>query len=1591
MLDGLALVRSKELLYQDDVGRDACGVGGVAAKEGKPAHEVVKKAVLALKNLEHRGGVCGDAGDGAGLTCQIPQGFFKEEAKRLKFDQARYLKPEDRLAVGVFFFLDIDPSRIDDAKRIVKATLSGGPVSIYGWRSVPTNDDALAQRARDTRPASIEQLILRTTESVDEVERYLYRRRLELRSRFLEAGLNVYISSLSCQLISYKGLMTSFQFADFYPDLARPDFETGIVIFHRRYSTNTYPQWTLAQPFRLGCHNGEINTIRTNRNAVHAYSRGLKPALPGNGDLITPKQSDSSSLDEWVEHLVLERGWSIMRAMRLAVPPVWDSEEDYWGHDAVDMFAHCRRAYGSLCAWDGPAGLLATDGRIMIGQVDRMGLRPVRWCSDKRGWLYIGSESGVFGLDTHSIVASGQLQPGQMIAIDTATGERLDHHQIMAKVVEEVKQTEVLPRGFQSMHDLNRAEIIIPEGFDFTSQTDDAIGAMLSERKWSLDHLLQASGWDFERAGFVKDMAKLRKEPLSSMGHDRVLTLFSAHHPTLFKYLQQTFAEVTNPPIDPYREGGAMSLSTYLGKPSGFRNAEFGMRNSESTLDDSEFRNPNSELPIKQMEISAPVVSDTTIEDIRRNEVLAYTTVDATFPLEGGTDALRASLVRLQSEAEKAVHAGYRVICISDKESCNRGIVPIPSLLALGAVHTYLCRQGLRDRCSLIVQAGDVQEGHDICCLIGFGADAVHPYIMLRIVKNGLTFKEGDTKQEVSLSSHECLENLFAALEDTIKKVIAKMGITTIEGYRGAQLFEAVGFGPELMEFLGDFPSRIGGIGFAELVDDAGWRIQQAEKMTVLGRNRDYHAFNAKVRMALRDAVKEAHPEPEMGGGELAYTAPPREKDPEAHHRVAEKFVKFTDMISARPVTVLRDLFLIKRSSNPISVDQVFPSIDFIRGHFRGAAMSHGALTGASHQTIAAAFNELDGLCNSGEGGEARFRNDAPERPWGPFWEKILAQRAEHPEIYTLDGDLRRSRFRSRIRQVASGRFGVDAEYLINADEIQIKMAQGAKPGEGGQLMGKKVTAEIAEIRYGKPGNDLISPPPHHDIYSIEDLAQLIYDLKAVNVGKPVSVKLVAVENIGTIAVGVAKAGADIIEIDGIDGGTGAAMVSSKEHAGLPSEMGLAEAHQALVTNGLRTSVVLRVGGGIKNGHDVIKYALFGADQFVFGQALMVSVGCIVCKSCHIPNCPTGITGSPEIFKGHPEHTKAYLFSVAQEARTILASMGFRHIREITGRGDLLIKNPNLKGRAALVDVSRFIRPEMAISELDKNFPQTTGSFGVCGVSTEKTLNDRIVEAAKDAIDVCMNADLVFRIRNSDRSVGATVAGRIAKLYGREGIPNHRRVKVRFEGEAGQSFGAWCLNGLDLELMGFAQDGVAKGISGGTVVITLDYATSDYGGEIQSVAGNNVGYGATGGTVYIAGRAGHRLGIRNSGATIVAEAAGKYACEYMTRGRVLILGPIENEVGSGMTGGELFVWDPDSDLPSKLHSRSVAVIDCTYVDYEWIHPLIIHYHARTGSRQAEAILKNWTEVRRSRKLRKVLPLAVARKMEDYAATGTNAG
>jgi glutamate synthase domain-containing protein 1 len=957
MRDGRDFIRSGNYLCGDDVGHDACGIGGVAASDGTPSHEIIRKTILGLQNLEHRGGLCGDTGDGAGLICQIPQAFFREAARKCRLAGAADVRPADRLAVGVVFIAETDDGRCGQVRALIRQTLSQRPFHWLGWRPVPTRDDVLPALARRTKP-HIEHLLLRIEADPAAAERQLYQARLELRHHFRTAGLDVSIPTLSSRVIGYKGLLTGPQFADFYPDLADPAFETGLALFHRRYSTNTFPNWALAQPFRLLCHNGEINTIRTTRNAVRAYARGRVPPPPGR-DLLTPGVSDSASLDEWIEHLVHARGWSLLRALRLSVPPVWDSEADAWGSEAVDLFMYARRAFGGLAAWDGPAGVVATDGRVLVGLVDRMGLRPVRWCADDRGWLYVGSESGIYGLESTRIVASGQLQPGQMIALDTPTGERLGDRVILERIVAEARE------DLGDLAELNRQQISVPEAFDYNPRLHETIDGETEAHGWTVEHLLQAHGWDFERAVVVKEMARLRKEPLSSMGHDRVLTVFSAHHPTLFKYLQQTFAEVTNPPIDPYREGGAMSLTTYLGRSpevSPLIPYPHSLVKSVGPRDGGGRAN-DSGLPCRQLELASPVLSDAVLEEIRGTELLGHTLLSAVFPLAGGADALRESLHRLRADAERAIHDGYIVLCVSHKEAFHDGLAPIPSLLALAAVHNYLCQQGLRERCSLVVQAGDVQEGHDIACLVGFGADAVHPYLIAGLVRDGLAIKEPESKQAWTLTGRECLENVTAAVEDSLRKIMSKMGITAVEGYRGAMLFEAVGLGPEVMEFLGDCPSRIGGIGLAELVEDSRWRLAQAEAMTVLGRNRDYRAFNAKVRMALRKAAvadrDRDRPADRTETGEDAYAQMLAENltavkpnDTTPLGMPSKEYLDFSDLVSARTPTVLRDLFAVKRATRPAPLAEVQAVPDLVRQHFRGAAMSHGALTRDSHETL---------------------------------------------------------------------------------------------------------------------------------------------------------------------------------------------------------------------------------------------------------------------------------------------------------------------------------------------------------------------------------------------------------------------------------------------------------------------------------------------------------------------------------------------------------------------------------------------------------------------------------------------------------------
>jgi glutamate synthase (ferredoxin) len=1504
-------VAAGHFMYDDAIGKDACGIGGIAARDGKQSRKLVERALMALESLEHRGGIFGESGDGAGINMQIPRKLFEREIKRLT--KGGSLKADERLLVGVFFVPFEPKNQLAEMKAFVESELRDAPAQLVAWREVPTQPGKIGPESRASMP-QIWQLLLKSTIAESDLEYWTYKFRLRLESGFNDRGWQgLYIPSFSHNMVVYKGLLTNPQLIAFYDDLRDPDLETGLCLFHRRFSTNTFPNWALAQPFRLLAHNGEINTVSGNRQAVRAFAPQLIPDIDREV-AVTPGMSDSASLDQWLEHLV-RHDHSILRALRISVPPSWSSEPEKWDKGAHDLFTYYTRAYGTLCAWDGPAGLMATDGRYLIAGVDRMGLRPVRWAIDTDGNLFVSSESGTFGHTPPEIVLQGQLQPGEMIALDTRAGEFIDSKDFVAKVIEETN-AELGP-----IDEINAAQILVPTAFGYSQVASEHAGDLEEKSGLDLTQLLIAHGWDLDRVQFVKDMAQHGKEPLGSMGFDRVLSVLSNEHLTLFKYFQQIFAEVTNPPIDPYREGAAMDLTAYIGRRPR-RRAE------------------KNQLPPRQAELSIPVLTDAQVDEIMQMEVLGPATVPTVYDLKSGVEGFKAAVEELRSRVEATVKAGNSVVFLSDRdafiEKDGKVAAPIPAVIALCVADAHLKKLALRDRCSLVVQSGEVQEGHDICVLLGFGADAVHPYNIMRLAYEGVVYRDKELKQDVNIAPEEAMENVFHALDDILKKVYSKMGITTTNGYRDARLFEAVGIGPEIAELLGPVVTRMGGIGIADLVDDNKDRWKRATELRELRKNMDYRMFNPIVRKAMQAAY-------ETGS--------------------QDKFDKFADLVNSRPATLPRDLLAIRWDKAAELVgpelrpDQVESAVEIASKRFRGAAMSHGALTREAVECIAIAMNELGARSNSGEGGEDRSRNKGGEK--------------EHA--------------RSPIRQIASGRFGVDSEYLVNADEIQIKIAQGAKPGEGGQLMGKKVTVEIARNRHAKPGTDLISPPPHHDIYSIEDLAQLIYDVKSLKPSLDVSVKLVAVHNIGTIAVGVAKAGADIIEIDGISGGTGAALVSSKEHTGLPVEMGLVEVHQALTINGMRHAVKLACGGGNKTGLDVIRMALLGAEMFVFGQTLMVAEGCVMCRTCHIPRCPTGVAGYQGPFKGEVEHVKNYLKQVAFDANKLLAKLGARRLDDIVGRTDLLEKLEK-PGRAGKLDFTRMLA----------NMPKATApSWGHTGEIARRkiaqkndSLNAKLAAACSDAIENGRDVELFFNITNYDRSVGARIAGMIAERWKLEGMPNAGLVSLKFRGHAGQSFGVWTMTGMELTLIGTAQDGVGKGQCGGIIVVRPD-PDAAFDRERSSVVGNNVCFGATGGRCYIGGRAGQRLGIRNSGATIVAEGAGKYACEYMTQGRVVILGRTDNEIGSGMTGGEAILYDPDDNAPRRVHSKSVAFTGMTYQDFQWLRPLLGEYATMTESEKARQILANWSECRRH--FKKLIPVAEARKLESFVTTGANAG
>ena len=1476
MREGPAELRARAIL--EHPGRGGCGVGALADPRGA-SRELIDLALEGLSCVEHRGGAVDDTGDGAGLLFATPRGYFERfvaHGKRL---------PEgDELGVGVLLFpYGEAPNALPLQSRIDQMLRRAG-LSPLGWRRVPVHPHALGARARDSQRDPWQLLIGQGMLPASDLPRAYFRVKAEI-ERQLPA---IYVASLQPRAVVYKALATGPQLRRYYPDLEDPQLATDLVVFHRRYSTNTLSNWALAQPFRIIAHNGEINTIKANRAALQSMERELSL-----GGLLMQMGSDSADLDRAVE-LFTSHGVSLPETLLRLMPAAWRELDDPDGAQAR-FSKGVQRALGTIAAWEGPAGVVSSDGEVLVATLDRMGLRPLRWLRTDQGLFAVASELGALPIPIDRIVETGQLDPGEMIAF-------WPHKPLLEKPNELRRRVALTTR-------LNTDDLAERELRDVPPREDQP-AAPLPEK------ILALFGWTHDRVKTIRFMAENGKEPIVGMGYDRPLAIFSRNRPPLFRYFKQTVAVVTNPPLDPIREGGAFDLTVHLGAVP-------------SAHEDLPVYDPHP-----QFRLASPLLTNGQLEHVLRNAPPRATVLDATVPMPAEARTLSASLSELGRSAVQAVRSGAATVIVLSDRRAVAGIeggvlplpgaggalplpgagdpapgtrVPIPMLLAVAAVHNALTHEGLRRSCSLVADSGEIEEGHDICVLVANGATAVCPWLLLRVAAGN-----GTRDAEIP----KAVPTVLAALDGVVKRVMSKMGICTIDGYRGARLFEAIGLSPELVDYyLPGVPSRIGGVGLPELADDLNARAQER----VMQRSEDPNVYRKEIWHDLQLAAK----------GE----------DKDAYHRFVRK-------VEDSPAVYLRDVLRFKSSGPRAPLDEVAPAEDVVASCLRGAAMSHGSLHRTAHRAIAAAFNELGSSSNCGEGGEDTRRNR------GGLWEES----------------------RSRIRQVASGRFGVDAAYLVNADELEIKIGQGAKPGEGGHLPAEKVTAEIAAIRRTRPGVSLISPPPHHDIYSIEDLAQLVASLRAVNPRARICVKCPAVSDLGTIAVGVAKAGADVVAVSGFEGGTGAAPSSSVEHAGLPLELGLTDAHQALVVNGLRGRVRLRADGGIKTGADAAKLLALGADEVSLGTALMIAEQCIYCHGCSKGNCPAGITTSDdqvarrlmqpktasvraalaiaepdpaaaeeERFVDARNGVKRYLVALAEDLRRHLAALGLRKPAELVGRVDLLEQIARDE-RSACVDLSALL------AEVSPYAAPLARAVGCVGSQLEEELLARAL--ADGALDH------EGPMTTADRSIGARLSGAIAEGALRPRGP----VRLAFSGAAGQGFGFALVEPIQLRLRGYANDTVGEVMSGGTIAIVAPH-DRDVG---RSLIGNAAAYGATGGALFVAGRAGQRFGVRNSGATLVCEGAGKYAFEYMTGGMGMVLGPLGRVVGSGMTGGELFLLD-DGTLARQIHP-DVRVASWDAGSEDRARALLERHIAATGSAAAKSVAGELTD-----RLRRVVP------------------
>jgi glutamate synthase domain-containing protein 2/glutamate synthase domain-containing protein 1/glutamate synthase domain-containing protein 3 len=1471
-------------LYDPTFEHDACGIGFIAHLRGERSRGIVESAIELLRNLAHRSAVGGDAetGDGAGILLHVPHVLLRERCRAI--DVA--LPDAGEYGVGMLF-LPTDPAAQREAERIVERCTIDRGCRVLGWRDVPTVDDCLGADARRSRP-TIRQVFIapaalhRDADDAPEFERSLYiiRRGIERAAR--AAGIDgeplLYVASLSSRTIVYKGLLRPEHLASFYVDLADPDAVSGLALVHSRFATNTFPSWPRAHPYRLLCHNGEINTLRGNLTWARVREEQLATARFGDSlaellPVIQADQSDSASLDNLVE-LLMHAGRPLPHAMAMLIPKAWEQDAEL-GADRRAFYEY----HASLCEpWDGPAAVAFTDGRQVGALLDRNGLRPARWIVTSDDRVVLASEAGALDVPADRIRAKGRLRPGTMLVVNTTQGRLLLDDDI---------QTELAERHPYARWLFEQRRLI-------------AASAPMSHESHATLERLRLFGYTREETRVIlAPMAASGDEPIGSMGNDAPIAPLSSRPQLLYSYFRQLFAQVTNPAIDPIRERVVMSLALPLG-PIG------------NVLDEAREH-------ARRIRVEHPVLDQPTMEAIRALDEppLRAVTLPALFDAAAGPEGLEPAVATLCAAAERAISHGNSILVLSDRDA-SVSMAPIPSALAVSAVHHHLIRRKLRSRVSLVAESGDAREVSHIALLFGYGASAVYPYLAL----DACAALARDRIIEVSEDAARA--HYIKAVEKGLLKILSKMGISTLQGYCGAQIWEAVGLGPELV--MRHFPgtaSRIGGIELRDVAEDVLRRAARDDRSAqLLPDHGEYHVrsggeqhgWNPTTVVTLQRAARDGDP--------AAYRA----------------FSRAVNDGELRDATLRGLLDFVDRAA--VSMDDVEPASSIVR-RFATGAMSFGSISAEAHEALALAMNQLGGRSNTGEGGEDPARFGTPRN--------------------------------SAIKQVASARFGVTTEYIASARELQIKIAQGAKPGEGGQLPGHKVDATIARVRHSTPGVALISPPPHHDIYSIEDLKQLIHDLRRVNPSATISVKLVAEAGVGTVAAGVAKAGADLIVISGDSGGTGASPLSSIKRAGVPWEIGLAETQQTLVLNGLRERVRVQVDGQLKTGRDVVTAALLGADEFGFATAPLVAQGCVMMRKCHLNICPVGIaTQDPvlrEKFTGRPGHLINYFFFVAGEAREHIARLGARSLEELIGRADLLRRRPSPHGsRASKLDLSALLYPASAPRDYAPRTQRTP---------EPDELVTSLLAIASPAIERRETVRALLPVRTADRAIGAEIAGEIARRYGHTGLPDDT-IFLRLRGSAGQSFGAFAARGMSLELEGEANDYVAKGLSGGRIVVRPARGASVLT-PVAPLVGNTSLYGATSGELFVAGGAGERFAVRNSGATAVVESVGDHACEYMTGGRVIILGPIGRNFAAGMSGGIVYVLDETRDPRRRLVPPEIDVEPIAGTEDERVVRQLLDRHARyTGSRTAKRLLARWADAARA--FLRVIPIEYKRAL-----------